>query len=69
MAKSNHKPIDISANVLLDNPLGVVYVVPKSEPNLRSSTIFGDEKSEGNDADGKRKMLSSNGLYSHLPFA
>lgn len=69
MSKTNHKSSETTANVLLDNPLGVVYTVPKSEPNLRSSTIFGEEKTEGQDADGKRKVLSSNGFYSHFPFA
>ncbi len=51
--------------VTLDNPLGLVFDTPKSERNLRSTTLFGEPGSHGNDKKEDREERAVPAEFAH----
>lgn len=43
--KIENSPLNL-ADIKIENPLGISFPVPKSEPNLPSATVFDDRPSK-----------------------
>lgn len=50
-----YRDVTTGDDFTLDNPLGLTFNVPKSERNLRATTVFREPGPEKNDARGKKE--------------